>query len=753
MSKFLQNTKEKVYIFLKSCFADDKFSILFFMGISLLLTWMPIENGARYLNTQTAGQVICGSLIFILLRNKNQNIYKYPLWSISLFWIGILIISCIFSITKLASIEEFMRYIMYISIAIAIFSWSDSKDRMKLVSYTLLSSGLIISCFAIFEFFNEYFNTLSFNLASAPFGRTNDLGAYMLLIFPLALSNFLYENDEYAEKAFYALVSIFTVITIVLTFSRGIWLSSIIAVILILLLGIKILKKNIIYLGIVAVISLIPVVINWEAIVIRFLSIQNIFNSAENSIEWRKSLIKSTFEIFMDNPAIGTGINSFSFIVSAYQKRAGYFSVNPHNYYLQLLAETGVIGLFTFIILALSILYMSFKAYKNSEKIYRGIALGLLVSIISSLVHISVDIDWSVLSIPMVFWMEVGLLIAIYHSVNFKETRFTQFNNRFDYLKKFIFIIFAVSLIVIPTMNYISFQSYVSANYQRVNNDLEKAKVLTQRAMLFAPYSSAKHNNLYAQILYKEKKYDEALNYVGKSIKLDPYNYRYYKNYAKILIKQDSKNNLDEALENLKKSVTYNPFTHPEIYGDVADFYIQKLKNVDEAIKWYKLAIEKFPVSQITSYERYTPDDRFELYSIYKNLSFLSELKKVGSGKEYKKISDFLLTSQPKIQSPYDNINSTPTDTIKNYWKKYGKEDISFLTKSGEDIFTLPPDFKTEFIDFIKIEHFIFSVKLEYMISAQDKNTKRNFIVVDEVIPTDNGWIISSRSKKEDNEL
>ena len=126
-----------------------------------------------------------------------------------MFWLGMLSLSTVLSVAKLASIEELMRNLMYISLSIAIFSWSDIKDKTKLLSYSILSSGLIVSIYAISSFFINYYNTLTFDLASEPFGRTNDLGAYMLLIFSLALSNFLYENEEYLEKAFYALVSIF----------------------------------------------------------------------------------------------------------------------------------------------------------------------------------------------------------------------------------------------------------------------------------------------------------------------------------------------------------------------------------------------------------------------------------------------------------------------------------------------------------------------------------------------------------------
>lgn len=751
MSELTKNLKENFNSFINNCFKDGKFDILFFLGIALLLIWMPISYGARYLNTQVAGQVIAGSLMLLLLRQKNQNIYKYPLWAISMFWVGMLSVSTVLSVAKLASIEELMRNLMYISLAISVFSWSDIKDKTKLLSYSILSSGLIVSSYAIISFFINYYNTLSFDLASEPFGRTNDLGAYMLLIFSLALSNFLYENDEYLEKAFYALVSILSSVTIILTFSRGIWLSSMIALVLILILGRNILKKNLIYLGLVGVVSLIPIVIKWESIVSRFLSLQNIFNNAENSIEWRKSLLKSTFDMFIDNPVIGTGLNTFPFVFSTYQEKAGYFSINPHNYYLQLLAETGVMGFISFMVLVMSILYMSFKAFKNSEKIFKGIALGLIVGIISSLLHISVDIDWSVLSIPMIFWIEVGLLISIYHSVNFKETRFTNINHRFDYLKKYVFGLIAISLIIVPTMNYLSLTEFTEAIKLTLKGDIENAKKHNEKAMMFAPYSSSKHNNNYALLLAKEKNYSEALKYSEKAISLDKYNYSFYKINSDLILK-NYPNKKEDALNSLKTAVLYNPYAHPKLYKQIGDFYINKLNNQEEGIKWYLEGISKFPLDQVAHYERYTPDDRFQLYSLYKDLGIVLDKKEPGQGKEYKKQSELILSSQPRLESS-DKENSTPTDTIKNYWKHIYKKDISYLINKDSEVFSPPQGFSYKFVDFVNIEHSIFKVKIEYKIQLISDKQKSDLTIIDELLPSDNGWVISERYKKENEEL
>jgi len=743
----------KVLDFLKESFEGSKANILFFAALLLFLTWMPLEFGARYINTQVAGQVICGALILLLFR-ENKILLRYPLWSISLFWIGVLSLSFCFSFAKLASLEELMRNVMYISLPMIIFSWAVSKNRIKLISYSLILIGLLVSIISLVDMSMMYFSTGNLLPTQAPLGRTNDLCAYLLLIFPLAFCNFLYEDDSYLEKSIYGISSIFIFTSIVLTFSRGIWLSLLFGIFLIFALGHKILKKNWIFIVVVVILCLIPIILNWESIITRFASLQNVFTSVENSIEWRKSLLRGSVKIFEDNPIFGTGLNTFAFVYSLYQERAGYFSINSHNYYLQLLTETGVVGFITFIVLALSILYISFKTFFNAEKLFKGISLGLLIGVITSLIHISVDIDWSIASIPIVFWLEVGLLISIYNDVGFKETRFSDFSSHFDYIKKPILITIAILLITIPSFNYLSLNLFSLAKVKLDNNDIKGAETYNTWAMRFAPYPSSKHHWQEAVILEKENKIPEAIKMIQKAIKLDKYNYAFYEEYSQLLLKENYEKNKKKALDVLIEAVTYNPYFHPYLYEQVGDFYIQKMNNFNEGLRWYEDAILRFPIAIIPSYERYTPDDRYQLYRIYKKLSNVLEKKNPKKSKDYMLISEYLLKTQVQIQSDeFGELTSTPTNAVKAYWYLLQKSPsrLKKLIYEKSEILSPPSDSTYTFIDFINIKHNIFNAKVRYIILIQAKNNinlKREIVLEDELIPTDkDGWLILSRNR------
>ncbi|GIW21521.1 MAG: hypothetical protein KatS3mg068_0528 [Candidatus Sericytochromatia bacterium] len=378
--------------------------------------------------------------------------------------------------------------------------------------------------------------------------------------------------------------------------------------------------------------------------------------------------MNGAIKIFLDNPIIGTGLNSFSFVYTFYQEKPGYFSINPHNYYLQLLAETGITGFTVFLVFILSIIYLSFKAFKNSEDIFKGIALGLLISIISSLIHISLDIDWTVVAIPVLFWLQVGILMSIYREVNFVDTRFEKnpITDKFDYVKKPTLLLISLSLFSIPLLNLLSLNMYTKSV---LTDNLNLSEKYIRYAIFLSPYPSAKHHLRYAEVLYDKKELQESLKIISKALKLDKFSYHIYKKYAEILVSLDLKNK-DNALEMLKKAVELNPYAHPRLYSDVGDFYIQYFKDINKGIEWYKKGLEKFPIEQIFKYEAYTPGDRYELYNIYKKLYQYDKKNR----NDYKSKMDFILKTQLKENSLYNN--STITETIKTYWE---------LVNKGED--------------------------------------------------------------------
>jgi O-antigen ligase len=79
------------------------------------------------------------------------------------------------------------------------------------------------------------------------------------------------------------------------------------------------------------------------------------------------SLIRTAYNMFLDKPLVGHGPKMFRVICKdeKYATGSSPCMTHPHNFYVQLLAETGIIG-FSFLFIALAyVLYCAYRQFKS----------------------------------------------------------------------------------------------------------------------------------------------------------------------------------------------------------------------------------------------------------------------------------------------------------------------------------------------------------------------------------------------------
>jgi len=122
--------------------------------------------------------------------------------------------------------------------------------------------------------------------------------------------------------------------------------------------------------------------------------------------------------MIQDKPAFGHGLNTFMPLFQEYRERyKGKFDFGPtyaHNSFIQLTAETGLVGLTGF----LGILFRLFKKVIAQIRSVRQnssstmLAAGLLAGIFAFLIQSIVDTNFYSLQPSVLFWFMVGTLIA-----------------------------------------------------------------------------------------------------------------------------------------------------------------------------------------------------------------------------------------------------------------------------------------------------------------------------------------------------
>jgi O-antigen ligase len=114
-----------------------------------------------------------------------------------------------------------------------------------------------------------------------------------------------------------------------------------------------------------------------------------------------------SFKMFYESPFIGQGIGLFMKKMKSY----GFESLYAHNCYIQILAETGLLGLGSFLFFLSCIFRHALKAFKRSADM---VFLGLLSGLFAFLVHSFFDTQLYSLRLATLFWVLLGLISAYY---------------------------------------------------------------------------------------------------------------------------------------------------------------------------------------------------------------------------------------------------------------------------------------------------------------------------------------------------
>lgn len=311
------------------------------------------------------------------------------------FVIGMLIwwmISALYGYNEIKSQHIVYNYLKWFGIVyiIAVIVKGAKILNEKYLVYTMHAVG-------VFIFFNLGY-LVFIEGSKVPYavgiGNPNATAAILIMILPfLIFTNYL--------SGIYKKVSVFlTIVALILTGSRG----GMIAFVILLIYGVVIYSKgkNMINLKIdlKKIISIILLFVCFFAvdskmkIISDFRGIGNICNQI-NSGEVRDErllLWKSSVEIIKDYPIVGIGLGNFN---DVYNKE-GYISEkareprlsSPHNIFLHLGVETGLIGAFLFISLVMYQLITSY-IYRNKEQFIMAGHLAVLGMCVHGLVDYS----------------------------------------------------------------------------------------------------------------------------------------------------------------------------------------------------------------------------------------------------------------------------------------------------------------------------------------------------------------------------
>ena len=209
---------------------------------------------------------------------------------------------------------------------------------------------------------------------------------------------------------------------LIFTFSRGAWIGFGVAILVYVFLKDKRLLIPAIVFGVLAIV-LVPGI---SSRITYMLSPEYIESSLRGGrlVRWITGL-----KILSGTPLFGVGLghfggavainNDLSYLVDTEMVKTFYMD----NYYLKTAVETGIFGLFAFVMLMYQIVINGFRTIRiTKDKTSRELEIGILAGLFGVIVHNFVE---NVFEVPMMtscFWLLTAVLMHFWY-INYKQNK------------------------------------------------------------------------------------------------------------------------------------------------------------------------------------------------------------------------------------------------------------------------------------------------------------------------------------------
>lgn len=412
--------------------------IVFFTPLSLSLSELSPGFGFdMFLPTEP---LLFGVLIVFILkliheRGFDKKILTHPVSLaiyVNILWI---FLTAITSTMPVVSFKFLLSRIWFVAVLYFLVAkiFSEGKNLEKYV--WLYSISLVIVIFYTINRHLGYglWNKEVANFVCNPFYKDHtSYGAALAMYIPFLLMFSFGKFVSRREKIISLIVLGILIIGFILSYTRAAWLSLIIAGGVYVIVKLKIRFKP---LFITFTTVLVLLILFWNQIEMgleqnseqssadfktHISSMTNITSDASN-LE-RINRWSCAVRMFEDKPFFGFGPGTYMFQYARYQLNENRTIIstnsgdggNAHSEYLGSLSESGVLGMFTFLLIIVVVVYTAVHAYMRlTDRRLKSFVLAALVSLVTYYIHgfLNNFLDTDKLSVP--FWGFTAMIVAI----------------------------------------------------------------------------------------------------------------------------------------------------------------------------------------------------------------------------------------------------------------------------------------------------------------------------------------------------
>ncbi len=384
-------------------------------------SWFPISVGAGNLTAVDflVALVIALWLARMIVQERGITIRWHALALPFALFLGAALLSMTVALSLQAAAKEFAKWAEMFAIYVFVANTLDETKLTRLLAAMFLA-GLSEAAIGIYQFLFQVgpagfilFN--QFMRAYGTFEQPNPYAGYLALIAPVALAvmsgqwlvnrkNFSLSTTHYPLAALAALSLAAMLAAIVMSWSRGAWLGVAAALIVATIVqsrrafALSVIAAFVLTFAILlSSINVIP-----TAVAERFAGVADYFgvfdvrgvkvDDANYAIVERMAHWQAAWYMYIDHPLLGVGIGNYAAVYPAYALPGWSDPLgHAHNYYLNVAAEAGTIGLIAYLVLWAGAFWQGWRAVRVAGGWQRGVAAGLLGMLVALSIHNGFD--------------------------------------------------------------------------------------------------------------------------------------------------------------------------------------------------------------------------------------------------------------------------------------------------------------------------------------------------------------------------
>lgn len=294
----------------------------------------------------------------------------------------------------------------------------DGRKEQQRCLYAMIGGGIVVLFYGFLQYMQltdisakDWVDPAAFPLLKRRMYSTlynpNLLSAYLLMVIAFLGAFGFASKKRTHQMAYLGLTALFT-LSLVLTYSRGAWISAAAMLVFFALLGHRKLFFLFIPLGLL-------LLFYHGGIVTRFYSI---FSGEDTSIMLRYALWDSTEAMIEDHWLTGIGWGAYWLVYPQYN----YFIQDPsviiyhaHNLYIHMMAEIGIPGALCYFWFFFGNIWWSLRLLREEQPFFaKTYARGMIVMTLSIAICSISDHDLFATQISLVYWLFAGILGNLY---------------------------------------------------------------------------------------------------------------------------------------------------------------------------------------------------------------------------------------------------------------------------------------------------------------------------------------------------